>query len=160
MNVVSRSSRLHAPLAVHDALRRGRVSEAIRHLRDANPGLGAADARAAVQRLAENPSDALDPDDPFQPAGGAAPEATGTLPSEVAAKIATGNTVDAARRLRDVKPGMSEDAAREAVARHCSPLLSEAREETVVRGDSGSYGWLGWVLAVVVIGGGLAVWLG
>lgn len=160
MSAVSRSSRLHVPLAVHDALRRGRVNEAIKHLRGANAGLAAADARVAVQRLAENPSAALDPDDPFRPAGGAAPEATGTLPSEVAAKIATGNTRDAAKRLRDVKPGLSEEAARDAVAKHGSPLLSEARQETVVRGDSGSYGWLGWVLAIVVIGGGLAIWLG
>jgi hypothetical protein len=160
MSVVSRSTRLHVPLAVHDALRRGRVIEAIKHLRDANAGLKLADARDAVQRLAENPSDALDPDDPFRPADGNAPQSTGTLPSEVAAKLATGNTVDAARRLRDVKPGLSEEAAREAVARHSSPLLREARQETVVRGDSGRYGWLGWVLALVIIGGGLAVWLG
>ncbi|MGO3126517.1 MAG: hypothetical protein ACTIJY_00440 [Luteimonas sp.] len=157
---MSRSTRLHVPLAVHDALRRGRVIEAIKHLRDANAGLKLADARDAVQRLADNPSDALDPDDPFRPADGNAPQATGTLPSEVAAKLATGNTVDAARRLRDVKPGLSEEAAREAVARHSSPLLREARQETVVRGDSGRYGWLGWVLALLIIGGGLAIWLG
>jgi len=160
MSVVSRSTRLHVPLAVHDALRRGKAIEAIKHLRDANRGLGLADARAAVQRLAENPSDALEHDDPFRPAGGAAPEATGTLPSEVAAKLATGNTVDAARRLRDVKPGLTEEAARDAIAKHGSSLLREARQETVVRGDSGQFGWLGWVVVLVMVGGGLAIWLG
>ncbi|TDK33855.1 hypothetical protein [Luteimonas terrae] len=160
MSAVSRATRLHVPLEVHDALRRGSVIEAIKHLRDANTGLLLSDARDAAQRLAENPSDALDADDPFQPRGGAAPQASGTLPSEVAAKVATGNTRDAAKRLRDIKPGLSEEDAQREVAKHCSPLLREARQETVVQGDSGRYGWLGWVLALVVIGGGLAIWLG
>ena len=70
------------------------------------------------------------------------PTASDTLPSAVAAKIATGNTLDAARRLRDAKPGLSDAEAREAVARHCSPLLREAREDehvqsVVLRVDSG-----------------------
>ncbi len=160
MSVISRSTRLHVPLAVHDALRRGSAIEAIKQLRDANPDLKLADARDAVQRLADNPSDALDPDDRFRPAGGAAPPSSGTLPSEVAAKLATGNILDAAKRLRDVKPGLSEEAARDAIAKHGSSLMREARQETVVRGDSGQFGWLGWVLALVVVGGGLAIWLG
>lgn len=160
MTAVSRSSRLHVPLQVHDALRRGRVAEAVKHLRAANAGLSLEDARGAVQRLAHDPSDALDADDPFRPTGGAAPQATGTLPSEVAAKIATGNTIDAAKRLRDVKPGLSEAQAHEEVAKHCSPLLREARQETVVRGDSGRYGWVWWILALVIVGGGVALWLG
>ncbi|PBJ82578.1 hypothetical protein CMZ84_10515 [Lysobacteraceae bacterium NML93-0399] len=160
MPAVTHASRLHVPLPVHDALRRGRMSEAVTHLREANAGLSSAEARDAVQRLAANPSGALDADDPFRPSGGAAPQDSGTLPSEVAAKLATGNTLDAARRLRDVKPGLSEAEAREEVAKHSSPLLREARQETVVQGDSGRYGWLGWVLALVVIGGGLAIWLG
>ena len=46
------------------------------------------------------------------------------------------------------------------MARHCSPLLREAREETVVEGDSRRYGWLAWVAALVIVGGGLAIWLG
>ena len=93
-------------------------------------------------------------------AGSDVPTASDTLPSAVAAKIATGNTLDAARRLRDAKPGLSDAEAREAVARHCSPLLREAREETVVEGDSRRYGWLAWVAALVIVGSGLAIWLG
>lgn len=160
MSVVTHAGRLQVPLAVPDALRRGRPREAERVLREANPGLDAADARQAIVRLAANPSDPLDDNDPYRPGAGASALTTDTLPSEVAASIATGNTVDAARRLQDVRPDLSEADARDAVARHCSPLLRQAREHTVVRGDSGRYGWLGWALAVVVIGGGLAVWLG
>ncbi|NYZ62435.1 hypothetical protein [Luteimonas deserti] len=160
MSAVNHAGRLHVPLTVHDALRRGKPDEAVRLLRTANPSLDASGARDAVQRLAANPSDPLDDDDAYRPAGADVPTATDTLPTEVAAKIATGNTVDAARRLRDAKPGLSDAEAREAVARHGSPLLSEARDETVVRGDSGRYGWVGWVLAIVIVGGGLAVWLG
>lgn len=160
MSAVTHAGRVHAPLAVHDALRRGQPDEAVSLLRGANPGLGRDDARRAVQRLAANPSDPLDLDDPFHPAGSDVPTASDTLPSAVAAKIATGNTLDAARRLRDAKPGLSDAEAREAVARHCSPLLREAREETVVEGDSRRYGWLAWVAALVIVGGGLAIWLG
>lgn len=46
------------------------------------------------------------------------------------------------------------------MARHCSPLLREARQETVVEGDGRHYGWVGWVAALVIVGGGLAIWLG
>ena len=152
-------SRLHVPLPVHDALRRGRPIEAVKALRDANPGLDLRTARDAVERLARNPASTLVDDDPYRPADSAAPVGAETLPSEVAAKIATGNTIDAAKRLRDAKPGLSEAEAHEAVKRHASPLLQEARTETVVRGDSGNYGWLGWVLALVVAGG-FALWLG
>ena len=159
MSAVTHAGRLHVPLAVHDALRRACPDEAAGLMRQANPGLGRADAIDAIQRLAANPSDRLDDNDPYQATAGAAPAESGVLPSEVAAKIATGNIVDAARRLRDAKPGLSEDAARDAVARHCSPLLREAREETVVPGDSGRYGWLGWVLLLVAAGGGVALWL-
>ena len=113
---------LHAYSLVHDDLpamddddlRRGQPDEAVSLLRGANPGLGRDDARLAVQRLAANPSDPLDPDDPFHPAGSDVPTASDTLPSAVAAKIATGNTLDAARRLRDAKPGLSDAEAREA----------------------------------------------
>ena len=38
--------------------------------------------------------------------------------------------------------------------------LREAREETVVEGDSRRYGWLAWVAALVIVGSGLAIWLG
>lgn len=160
MSAVTHAGRVHAPLAVHDALRRGQPDEAVSLLRTANPGLDRDAARHAVQRLAANPSDPLDHDDPFRPAGRDVPTASDTLPSAVAAKIATGNTVDAARRLRDTQPGLSESQAREAVARHCSPLLREARQETVVEGDGRHYGWVGWVAALVIVGGGLAIWLG
>ncbi|ATD68395.1 hypothetical protein CNR27_13945 [Luteimonas chenhongjianii] len=145
------------PLAVHDALRRGCVSETIRHLQDANPGLGAVDARTAVQRLAEHPSGALDPDDPFQPAGGSAPQPTGTLPSEVAAKIANGKCGQAsARRQAGHERGRGPRNGRQA-------LLAAAERGAAGNGrarDSANYGWLFWVLAVVVVGGGLALWLG
>jgi len=160
MSVEYRSTHDHLTCLIRDALRRRSVMEAIKHLRDANPGMGLADARDAVQRLANDPSAWLDPDDLSRPAGGAAPPSSGTLPSEVAAKIATGNTVDAAKRLRDAKPGLSEEAARDAIAKHGSSLMREARQETVVRGDSGQFGWLGWLLALVIVGGGLAIWLG
>ncbi len=160
MAVVTHAGRLHVPLTVHDALRRGRPRDAERAMREANPGLDAAAARDAVQRLAADPAGSLDDDDPYRPRAGAAPIAAGTLPSEVAAKIATGNTLDAAKRLRDAQPGLSEDEAREAVSRHCSPLLREAREETVVAGDGRDYGWVGWVLALVVLGVGGSLWFG
>ncbi|PBS13150.1 hypothetical protein CMZ82_05900 [Lysobacteraceae bacterium NML93-0792] len=160
MSAVTHAGRVYAPLAVHDALRRGKPDEAVSLLRDANPGLGRDEARQAVQRLAANPSDPLDHDDPFRLTGSDVPTASDTLPSAVAAKIATGNTLDAARRLRDAKPGLSDAEAREAVARHCSPLLRKAREETVVEGDSRRYGWLAWVAALVIVGSGLAIWLG
>ena len=120
MSAVTHAGRVHAPLAVHDALRRGKPDEAVSLLRDANPGLGRDEAREAVQRLAANPSDPLDHDDPFRPTGSDVPTASDTLPSAVAAKIATGNTLDAARRLRDAKPGLSDAEAREAVARQKS----------------------------------------
>ena len=83
------------------------------------------------------------------------------LPSEVAAKLATGNTEDVARRLRETQPGLSEDEAREAVERHASPLLrKQARTETVVRGDSGRMGWAGWLLVLLAAAGALMVWQG
>lgn len=160
MAVSQPTGRLHVPLPVHDALRRGRPVEAIRSLRQANPGLDPQGARDAIERLARNPASTLAPDDPYAPRRDAPPPGGDTLPSEVAAKIATGNMIDAATRLQDAQPGLSDEQAREAVRRHASPLLQEARTETVVRGDSGRYGWLAWLLAVVVVGIGLAVWLG
>ncbi|MCD9028863.1 hypothetical protein LDO26_11660 [Luteimonas sp. BDR2-5] len=149
--------RLHVPLPVHDAMRRGRPVEAVRLLRAANPGLGLDDARTAIERLARYPSSTLEDDDPYRPTDGAAPADCGTVPTEVAAKIATGNTGDAARRLREAQPGLSESEARDTVERLASPLLQEARTETVVRGDSGRHGWLGWVLLLVALGVGLAL---
>ncbi len=152
------NSRLHVPLPVHDALRRGRPIEAIKALRDANPGLDLRAARDAVERLARNPASTLVENDPYGPTATSAPLDADTLPSEVAAKIATGNTRDAARRLRDVKPGLTEEEAHEAVKRRASSLLQEARTETIVRGDSGRYGWVLWVLALLIAAGGVAMW--
>lgn len=145
------SRRLHVPLTVHDALRRGRATEAARRLREANPGMDARSARAAVAEVARRPHGRIE--------GVAAPAGEGeTLPIEVVAKLATGNARDAARRLRETLPGLSEEEARETVARHASPLLQRARTETVVRGDSGRFGWLGWLLALLAAAaGGLAL---
>ena len=151
------SDRLHVPLPVHDALRRGRPAEAVKALREANPGLDARSARAAVERIARDPATTLADDDPYRPAPGAAPGGSDTLPSAVAARIATGNVVDAARSLRDARPDLSAAEAEAAVTRHASPLLQQARTETVVQGDSRRFGWAVWVLLLVALGAGLAL---
>lgn len=149
----SSASRLHVPLAVQDALRRGRPTEAAQRLREANPGLDLRQARTALAEVARRPPGVMD--------SGSDPVGQDTLPSEVAAKLATGNTEDAARRLRETQPGLSEDEAREAVERHASPLLrKQARTETVVRGDSGRMGWAGWLLVLLAAAGALMVWQG
>ncbi|PJJ97343.1 hypothetical protein CO641_10130 [Lysobacteraceae bacterium NML91-0213] len=141
------------PLAVQDALRRGRPTEAAQRLREANPGLDMRQARTAIAEVARRPPGVMD--------SGSDPVGHDTLPSEVAAKLATGNTEDAARRLRDTQPGLSEEEAREAVERHASPLLrQQARTETVVHGDSGRMGWAGWLLGLLVVAGALMVWQG
>ncbi|WP_058834008.1 hypothetical protein [Luteimonas abyssi] len=145
------SARLHVPLSVQDALRRGRPGEAARLLREANPGLDPARAKAAVADVARHPPGQLEGMD--APAGDC-----DTLPTEVAAKLATGNTRDAARRLRETQPGLSEEEAQKTVERHASPLMRQARTETVVHGDSGQLGWLGWVLLLLVAAGGMAFW--
>ncbi|MEN5116452.1 hypothetical protein ABE488_03815 [Luteimonas sp. TWI662] len=143
---------LHVPSPVHDLLRRGRKVEAIKILRDANPGLSL--------RAAKDSVDALDGrDDRYRPSSQASPVGEATLPTEVAARIATGNTEDAARRLREFDPALDDEAARQTVSRHASPLLREARQETVVAGDSGRYGWLLWVALLLALSVGLALWM-
>ncbi|KLJ00981.1 hypothetical protein [Luteimonas sp. FCS-9] len=148
---------LHVPPGVHDQLRRGRKVEAIKTLVDANPGVGLRQAKTAVEALASAGGGEISSD---RPSTGARPVGEATLPSEVAARIATGNTEDAARRLRELDPALDEDAARRTVSRHASPLLREARQETVAPGDSGRYGWLVWVVLLVALAVGLAIWLG
>ncbi|WP_101925139.1 MULTISPECIES: hypothetical protein [Luteimonas] len=150
--------RLHVPLPVHDALRRGQPVEAMQALRDANPGLDARAARDALGHLARHSAATFGDDDRYARSDAAAPVGDATLPSAVAAKIATGNTVDAARRLRETRPGLSEAEAEDAVRRHASPLLQQARTETVVHGDSGRYGWVGWVAALLVVAVGFGLW--
>ncbi|MBB3344243.1 hypothetical protein [Luteimonas sp. RC10] len=144
---------LHVPPPVHDLMRRGRTIEAIKALRDANPGLSLRAAKDTVEALDGR-------DDPYRPSSQARPVGEATLPTEVAARIATGNTEDAARRLRELDPALDDEAARQTVSRHASPLLREARQETVVVGDSGRYGWLLWVALLLVLGVGLALWMG
>ncbi|MCD9033760.1 hypothetical protein LDO32_18775 [Luteimonas sp. Y-2-2-4F] len=146
------SGRLHVPLAVQDALRRGRPVEAARLLRKANPGVGPKEARAALADISRAPAGRIE--------GVAPPAGVGELPTEVAAKLAIGHTREAAQRLRDSQPGLSEDEAREIVERRASPLLQQARAGTIVRGDSGRFGWVGWLLVLVAAGTGLSLWLG
>ena len=50
--ITTSSSRLHVPLAVQDALRRGRPAEAAQRLREANPGLDLRQARTALAEVA------------------------------------------------------------------------------------------------------------
>lgn len=157
MEMSAQPGRLHVPLTVHDALRRGRGTEAVKCLREANPGLSAEAARRAVRRLGQGvPANRLG--DAAQPQPGALPDQAAPLPSEVAARLATGNKRDAARCLREKQPGLDEDEALEAVERHASPLLlREAREDTVAVGDSGRFGWVLWTLALLAAGAALAL---
>lgn len=146
--------RLHVPLTVHDALRRGRAAEAVKYLRHANAELDEHAALEVLQRLGRGePVNRLEDEAP----SGALPPQTDTLPTDVAAKLATGNALDAARCLREKQPGLGEAEALEAVQRHASPLLRQAREETVVPGDSGRYGWVLWTLGLVAAGFALAL---
>lgn len=146
------SGRLHVPLAVQDALRRGRPAEAARLLREANPGIGPKEARAALADISRAPAGRIE--------GVAPPAGAGQLPTEVAAKLAIGHTREAAQRLRDSQPGLSEEEARQIVEQRASPLLQHARTGTIVRGDSGRFGWAGWLLVLVAAGVGLSLWLG
>lgn len=156
MEANATGQRVHVPLTVHDALRRGEGAQALRLLKQANPGLDPAAAEDVAQRLGRGePAGRLADDAPA--ASGALPPQTGALPTEVAAKLATGNVRDAARRLCDRQPGLSQAAALETVQQHASPLLRQAREETVVTGDSRQYGWVGWTLALLVAGVALTV---
>ena len=148
----SHAPRLHVPLAVQDALRRGRPVEAARLLRDANPGLDLRQARAALAEVARRP--------PGVASDGTEPVDSGSLPTEVAARLATGNAEEAARRLRESQPGLSEEEARATVERHASPLLRQARTTTVMHGDSRRLGWVGWLLALLAAAGGMAFWQG
>jgi len=142
---------VHIPPAVHAALQRGEVIEAIRLLRDGT-GLGLSDAKDAVQALQRLGGGITSME--IERGGQRADAAGGRhahelrLPPEIAAALSQGNVIEAIKRLRALQP-MSLRDAKALVDRHRKSVPQ--RVPTVAPGDSdGGLWWLG-LLALAAI---------
>jgi len=147
---------IRIPPAVHAALRRGQVIEAIRLLRDSS-GLDLRDARDAVDALRRTGGDvaAMEVERGGHRAG-AIDDRHGhelRLPSEVAAALSQGNVIEAIKRLRALQPMTLHDA-KALVDRH-RPATRSHYSRTVAPGDRGGRLWWWMLLALIAI----ACWL-
>jgi ribosomal protein L7/L12 len=145
---------IHIPPAVHAALQRGEVIEAIRLLRD-RTGLDLRDAKAAVEALQRIGGGITSME---IESGTQGADATGDrhayelrLPPEVMMALSQGNVIEAIKRLRALQPMALRDA-KALVDRH-QQVAKHRRTPTVAPGDSGGGLWLWIVLALIAIAG-------
>jgi ribosomal protein L7/L12 len=145
---------IHIPTAVHAALQRGEVIEAIRLLREGT-GLGLREARDAVEAL-QRIGGGITSMEVESGAHGA--DRTGDrhahelrLPPEVVTALSQGNVIEAIKRLRALQPMALRDA-KALVERH-RQAAKPRHTPTVAPGDSGGGLWLWIVLALIAIAG-------
>lgn len=145
---------LNVPDSARSSVAQGRLVEAIKSLRDANPGLQLRDAKAAVDALAAHaPAPAAVAGRAGRSA--AAPTATGatTAGSGVEAAIARGDLLGAIKALRKSTP-MPLSQAKAEIEQRMSPAAAKpaarpAHTPTIAPGDSP--GGLRWLLVVIVV---------
>jgi ribosomal protein L7/L12 len=145
---------IHIPTAVHAALQRGEVIEAIRLLHEAT-GLGLREARDAVEAL-QRIGGGITSMEIESGAHGAGTHGNQhahelRLPPEVVTALSQGNVIEAIKRLRTLQPMALRDA-KALVERH--GLTAKPRHTpTVAPGDSGGGPWVWIVLALIAIAG-------
>jgi ribosomal protein L7/L12 len=145
---------IHIPPAVHAALQRGEVIEAIRLLREGT-GLGLREARDAVEALQRIgggiTSMEIEPDAHGAGTPGNRHAHELRLPPEVVTALSQGNVIEAIKRLRALQPMALRDA-KAVVDRHRK--ATPPRVPTVAPGDSGGHLW--WIVPVLAA---IAAWV-
>lgn len=145
---------IHIPIAVHAALQRGEVIEAIRLLREGT-GLGLREARDAVEALQRIgggiTSMEIEPGAHGAGAHGSQHAHELRLPPEVVKALSQGNVIEAIKRLRALQPMALRDA-KALVERH-RQATKPRHTPTVAPGDSGGGLWMWIVLALIAIAG-------
>ena len=141
---------LNVPDSARASAAEGRLVEAIKSLRDANPGLQLRDAKAAVDALVANaPAATPAKSRVARGADAAVPPGAG-----VEAAIARGDLLGAIKALRESGP-MSLSQAKAEVERRMAPTepakppSRPAHMPTIAAGDNP--GGLRWLLAVIVL---------
>ena len=140
---------IQIPPAVHAALQRGEVIEAIRLLRDSS-GLDLRAAKEAVDALQRIGGITSMEIERGEHRAGASDELR--LPPEVVAALSQGNVIEAIKRLRSLQPMTLRDA-KALVERHRPAAAMPRYSPTVAPGDRGGRLWWWALLALIAIAG-------